>query len=65
MENAKMNKAIQFLGVSFILIFAFMQFLDWSQQVTIPVPMLILSGVGLAALSAKKTKDSQINKTDQ
>ncbi|MFZ4666594.1 MAG: hypothetical protein ACOYME_09225 [Prochlorotrichaceae cyanobacterium] len=60
-----MNKAIQFLGVSFILIFAFMQFLDWSQQVTIPVPMLILSGVGLAALSAKKTKDSQINKTDQ
>jgi len=60
-----MNKAIQFLGVSFILIFAVMQFLDWSQQVTIPVPMLILSGVALAALSTKKTKDSQMNKTDE
>jgi len=57
-----MNKAIQFLGVSFILIFAFTQFLDWSEQVTIPVPVLLLSGIGLAALSAKKTKDSQINK---
>ena len=50
-EDANMNKAAQFWSVSFFVLFAFFQFIDWVEQVGIPLPILILTGIGLAALS--------------
>ncbi|MFZ9737570.1 MAG: hypothetical protein ACO3EZ_06130 [Prochlorotrichaceae cyanobacterium] len=46
-----MPKALQFWGISFFLLFALSQLLDWLQQADLPFPLFVMTGVGLAAFS--------------
>lgn len=46
-----MHKALQFWGISFVLLFILSQLFDWLQRADLPFPLFVMAGVGLAALS--------------
>ena len=46
-----MKKALEFWGISCILLFVLAQLIDWLQTVSVPMPLLVAAGLGLAAWS--------------